>query len=47
MTLKELLSVMHKEDYVGIWDISYPVGSERKHKRQFEGQPTPQNYYSL
>lgn len=47
MTLKELLSVMCKEDYVGIWDVSYPIGSERKHKRQFEGQPTPQNYYKV
>lgn len=47
MTLKELLSVMHKEDYVGIWDISYPIRSERKHKRPFEGQPTPQSYYKI
>lgn len=47
MTLKELLSVMCKEDYVGIWDISYPIRPERKHKRQFEGQPTPQNYYKV
>lgn len=47
MTLKELLSVMCKEDYVGIWDISYPYRPERKHKRQFEGRPTPQNYYKI
>ncbi len=47
MTLKELLSVMCKEDYVGIWDISYPINTKRKHKRQFEGQPTPQNYYKI
>lgn len=47
MTLKELLSVMCKEDYVGIWDISYPISSGRKYKRPFEGQPTPQNYYKI
>lgn len=47
MTLKELLSVMCKEDYVGIWDISYPIRPEGKYKRQFEKQPTPQNYYKV
>lgn len=47
MTLKELLSVMCKEDYVGIWDISYPINSGRKYRRPFEGQPTPQNYYKV
>ena len=47
MTLHEVLCRMSEQEYVGIWDISYPTSTNLKHRRRFEGQPTPQTYYKV
>lgn len=50
MTLHEFLKSCNKDDYVGIWDVDYPVTTEserRKHKRPFEGRPNQQQYFKI
>lgn len=47
MKLINLLEVLCKEDFVGIWNMEYPVSTKRKYKRPFEEYPTQQKYFKV
>lgn len=45
MTLLALLKVLNPDDYIGLWDISYPV--EYRKNKPFGECPTKQQYFKL
>lgn len=48
MKLGELLEHLCPNDYIGIWDIEYPVSTRpRRYKRPFEERPTQQRYFKV
>lgn len=47
MTLEEFLRVCGPNDYVGIWDISYPIDLSKKYRRKWEGRPAEQHYFKI